>query len=123
MKRGEVWTVELDPTLGHEQAGRRPALLLSVDEFNDSPADLVTLLPITSKPRQLLTRIPITPPEGGLRFPSWVICEQSAHRVQAATRLVLRANYAGDARRRHRYRRSLARLSVDAAMGARLQPR
>jgi mRNA interferase MazF len=76
MKRGEVWTVELDPTLGHEQAGRCPALILSVDEFNESPADLVTLLPITSEPRQLLTRIPITPPEGGLRFQSWVICEQ-----------------------------------------------
>ncbi|HEX4228932.1 MAG TPA: type II toxin-antitoxin system PemK/MazF family toxin [Bryobacteraceae bacterium] len=24
MKRGEIWLVGLDPTMGHEQKGRRP---------------------------------------------------------------------------------------------------
>jgi mRNA-degrading endonuclease toxin of MazEF toxin-antitoxin module len=48
-----VWLVELDPVEGHEQAGRRPALVLSVDAFNASPAELVTVLPITSKVRAL----------------------------------------------------------------------
>jgi mRNA interferase MazF len=76
MKRGEIWIVTFDPVEGHEQAGRRPALIISVEAFNDSPAGLVTVLPITSKPRRLPSRIRIAPPEGGLSMESWVITEQ-----------------------------------------------
>jgi mRNA interferase MazF len=75
-RRGEVWLVDLDPIEGREQAGRRPALVVSVDVFNASPADLVSVLPITSKPRALRTRIEIAPPEGGLTLTSYVIGEQ-----------------------------------------------
>jgi mRNA interferase MazF len=49
--RGDVWSINLDPTLGREQAGTRPALVLSVDKFNHGPADLLIvlrLLPRTS---------------------------------------------------------------------------
>lgn len=38
--RGEVWTVSLDPVRGHEQAGTRPALIVSVGSFNQGPAGL-----------------------------------------------------------------------------------
>jgi mRNA interferase MazF len=76
-RRGEVWLVDFDPVEGHEQAGRRPALVLSVDGFNASPAELVTVLPITSKARTLRTRIAVVPPEGGLSVPSYVIGEQT----------------------------------------------
>ena len=34
MKRGEIWLVELDPTHGHEQKGRRPVLIVSPEAFN-----------------------------------------------------------------------------------------
>jgi mRNA interferase MazF len=76
MKRGEIWVVGFDPVVGHEQAGQRPALVVSADAFNGSGAGLVTVLPITSKPRKLPSRVRIAPPEGGLRFESWVVCEQ-----------------------------------------------
>ena len=77
-RRGEVWIVDLDPTAGHEQAGRRPALVLSVDAFNASHAELVTVLPITSVPRpRIPTRVEIRPPEGGLKRASYVIGEQT----------------------------------------------
>lgn len=76
MRRAEIWIVDLEPVMGHEQAGRRPALVFSADAFNASPAELVVVLPITSKPRKLPSRIRIVPPEGGLRVESWVICEQ-----------------------------------------------
>jgi len=33
--RGEVWDLNFDPTIGHEQAGARPALIISVDLFNE----------------------------------------------------------------------------------------
>jgi mRNA interferase MazF len=29
-----VWLVDLDPTRGHEQAGVRPAVVVSTDVFN-----------------------------------------------------------------------------------------
>jgi mRNA interferase MazF len=44
-RRGEVWLVGLDPTKGHEQAGVRPALILSVDAFNSSAAGRVSVAP------------------------------------------------------------------------------
>jgi mRNA interferase MazF len=85
-RRGDVWLVGLDPTRGHEQAGVRPALVLSADEFNASPAGLLTILPITSKPRTLRTRVEVQPPEGGLSIVSYVICEQT--RTISTDRLV-----------------------------------
>jgi mRNA interferase MazF len=76
MKRGEIWIVNLDPIVGSEQAGQRPALILSADALNASPADLVTVLPLTSRQRPLPSRVALVPPEGGVHLPSWVICEQ-----------------------------------------------
>jgi mRNA interferase MazF len=76
MKRGEVWLVQFDPVVGHEQGGPRPALIASSDAWNGPPGNLVTVLPITSKPRRLPSRIRVMPPEGGLSRESWVIGEQ-----------------------------------------------
>jgi mRNA interferase MazF len=75
-RRGEVWLVDLNPIAGHEQGGRRPALVLSVDTFNASPAERVTVLPITSRARALRSRVEVQPPEGGLSSPSYIIAEQ-----------------------------------------------
>ena len=47
--RGEVWLADLGPGRGREQAGQRPALLLSVDRFNAGPAELLMVVPLTSK--------------------------------------------------------------------------
>jgi mRNA interferase MazF len=75
-KRGEVWYATLDPTLGHEQAGRRPVLIVSADKLNSGPWRLSTVLPITSKDRRDPSRVALTPPTGGLSQPSWVITDQ-----------------------------------------------
>lgn len=34
MNRGEIWLVALDPSLGHEQQGRCPVLIVSPAPFN-----------------------------------------------------------------------------------------
>ena len=47
MKRGEIWLVGLDPTLGHEQKGRRPVLIVSPEAFN-RVTKVPVVLPITS---------------------------------------------------------------------------
>jgi mRNA interferase MazF len=73
--RGEVWLADLGATRGHEQAGRRPVLVLSVDLFNAGPAELVVVLPMTATIRNIPAHIPVTPPEGGLRKPSVILCD------------------------------------------------
>jgi mRNA interferase MazF len=88
MRRGDVWLVDLDPTMGHEQNGGRPALIISADELNLSPVGLVAVLPMTSKARKLPSRVRIAPPAGGLAMESWVICEQI--RTVSKQRLVTR---------------------------------
>jgi mRNA-degrading endonuclease toxin of MazEF toxin-antitoxin module len=47
MKRGEIWLVNLDPTSGHEQKGRRPVLIVSPEAFNRI-TKLPVVAPITS---------------------------------------------------------------------------
>jgi mRNA interferase MazF len=74
--RGEIWIVSLDPVVGHEQAGTRPALVVSVNELNHGPADLVTVLPITTTERRLASRVRIPRGEGGLWETSYVKCEE-----------------------------------------------
>jgi len=47
MKRGDIYMVSLDPTLGHEQQGQRPVLIVSPTAFNET-TKLPVVLPITS---------------------------------------------------------------------------
>jgi len=83
--RGDVWTFDLDPVRGREQAGRRPALIISVDRFNHGPAELLVMVPITSRQKGIPFHVPIAPPEGGVRQESFIKCEDV--RSVSATRL------------------------------------
>src|SRR5436190_15344403 len=73
--RGEVWYADLGTTMGHEQAGERPVLVVSDNRFNRSSAGLVIVLPITTTHRGLPAHVPILPPEGGVMRPSVVLCD------------------------------------------------
>jgi mRNA interferase MazF len=73
--RGEIWMVDLNPTRGREQRGRRPALVVSSNTFNRGPADLVVVLPITGTERGIPLHVPVAPPEGGLSKLSFVKVE------------------------------------------------
>jgi mRNA interferase MazF len=86
---------ELSPTRGHEQAGRRPALVVSEDVFNWGPAGLVVVLPMTSKVRGIPSHVPIEPPEGGVDHRTAVLCE--AVRSISVERLVERWGKVGRA--------------------------
>ena len=95
-RRGEVWFVSLNPTVGHERAGRRPAVVISEDAFNSGPADLVVLLPITSTLKPIPSQIRLSPPEGGLDRESAVLCE--AVRSVSRRRLIRRLGAVSAAR-------------------------
>jgi len=73
--RGEIWLVDLNPTQGHEQGGRRPGLVVSVDLFNKGPAGLVIVIPITTKEKGIPLHVEIKAPEGGLTKRSFIKCE------------------------------------------------
>ena len=47
-RRGDVVWITLDPQIGHEQRGRRPALVLSPETYNEK-VGLALLCPITSQ--------------------------------------------------------------------------
>ena len=67
--------MDLNPVRGHEQAGVRPGLVISVDPFNHGPAGLVVLLPLTTVAKGIPLHVEVNPPEGGVRTTSFVKCE------------------------------------------------
>jgi mRNA interferase MazF len=50
-------------------------MVISVDLFNQSPAELVIVLPITSKDKNIRSHVPVAPPEGGVKETSFIKCE------------------------------------------------
>lgn len=74
--RGEVWFADLAPARGHEQDGVRPVLVVSVQAMQRSSPGMVVVLPMTSRERRAYFRVPVRPPDGGLRIPSFALCDQ-----------------------------------------------
>jgi len=70
----DVWMVDFGPTIGHEQAGRRPGLIVSNDDVNHGPARLVIAIPISTKCKGIPSHVPVFPPEG-VSEPSFIRCE------------------------------------------------
>ena len=59
MKRGEIWLVSLDPTVGSEINRSRPCVVLSPAELNDN-LRTVMVAPMTSKGFAAPFRVPVT---------------------------------------------------------------
>ena len=100
MKRGDIYFADLDPVIGSEQGGVRPVLIIQNDLGNRfSPT--VIALPLTSRMGKapLRTHVPLQPPQGGVRRPSIILCEQVrtlekarlTRRLGAVSREALRA--------------------------------
>lgn len=78
LRRGDVIRVRLDPTEGSEQAGERPALVISTDLINrHSP--IILIVPITSKKTEKVYAFDalIEPPVGGLSLRSKALLMQT----------------------------------------------
>ena len=77
--RGEVWLADLAIGQGHEQSGQRPVLVVSDDGFNAGLSGLVMVVPLTSKlvkSKSIPAHVRVHPPEGGLKTPSVILCDQ-----------------------------------------------
>lgn len=57
-RRGDVVWVSLNPQAGHEQAGRRPALVLSPIEYNGR-VGLALMCPVTSRVKGYPFEVPL----------------------------------------------------------------
>ncbi len=77
LRRGDIVRVVLDPVSGHEQAGVRPALVLSPEIIN-SHYNTVMIAAITSAPLDfdLPIEVRINAPEGGLTKDSRIMLLQ-----------------------------------------------
>jgi mRNA interferase MazF len=59
INRGEIWFIGLNPVIGHEQAGKRPAIVISDDLFNHGASGMAIVLPITSKYKGIPSHVEI----------------------------------------------------------------
>jgi mRNA interferase MazF len=62
--RGDLVWIDLDPQAGHEQAGRRPALVLSARIYNAGSRRLAIICPLTSKAKGYPFEVSVPPGSG-----------------------------------------------------------
>jgi mRNA interferase MazF len=76
-RRGEIYLVSFDPTIGSEVRKTRPALILQNDTANEfSPITIVAAITSQFGNKLYPTEILIQPPEGGLTVKSVVLLNQ-----------------------------------------------
>lgn len=71
-ERGDIVWIDLNPKAGHEQAGRRPAVVLTSAEYNQQ-TNLAVLCPITSKVKGY--RFEVSIPDG-LKVSGVILADQ-----------------------------------------------
>lgn len=73
-RSGDIWLVDLDPVVANEQAGRRPALVISVDEYHALPIRHAFVAPLTTRDRGLPHHVQVVD-DGGLHRASFAMSE------------------------------------------------
>ena len=74
LRRGDIVRVQLSPVVGSEQAGERPALVISPDVINEH-SPVILIAPLTSKKTERVYPFEavIEPSEGGVKRRSKVM--------------------------------------------------
>ena len=90
-KQGDIVAITFDPQSGHEQKGRRPALVVSKDLFNRSTG-LAMVCPLTNTDRRFPFHVPV-PENSGLT--GFIMVEQ-VKSVDFHTRQAKRIERASD---------------------------
>lgn len=75
VSRGEVHLADLGDPVGHEQALRRPVVIVSAEPWLLSNPPVVTVLPVTRTARGRSTHVEIEPGASGLSAMSYAKCE------------------------------------------------
>ena len=72
VRQGDIIRVDFSPTVGHEQRGYRPAVVVSND-FSISKTNMVYIAPITNTARQFPLHVAL---DGRTQTTGEVLCEQ-----------------------------------------------
>jgi len=93
--RGDTFLVDLNPVVGAEQAGIRPALVIQIDKAN-AASPHTAIIPFTTRIREvkLPSHVRIPAGVGGLAEESILLCEQI--RVIDKRRLVRKIGSIGE---------------------------
>ncbi len=77
IRRGEIWTANLNPSRGREIGKIRPVLIVQADELNDADTPMVVVLPLTTHvyPEFKLWRVTV-PARDRLKDPCQVVVDQ-----------------------------------------------
>ena len=73
--RGDIFWAALDPTIGHEQSGRRPVLILSHEVFNLRSGTVIAVA-LTSQPQKAGFPLTIELSRTNLARKAWVKISQ-----------------------------------------------
>lgn len=73
--RGEIYWADLNPTIGREQTGLRPVLILSADVFNWKSGTVIAMA-VTSQPQTAGFPLTFELPAQALTKRSWVKISQ-----------------------------------------------
>ena len=73
--RGDIRSADLDPTIGHEQRGTRPVLILSHDIFNERSGTVIAVA-LTSKSQRAGFPLTLELEDLGLPKKTWVKVSQ-----------------------------------------------
>ncbi len=73
--RGDIFWADLSPTIGHEQAGNRPVLILSHEVFNKRSGTVIATA-ITSQPQRAGFPLTLELQQSNLPKRSWVKISQ-----------------------------------------------
>ena len=71
-EQGNIVKFDFDPTKGHEQAGYRPALVISKTLFNRNTGQII-VCPITGRTKPFPLRIPL---DSRTQTQGYIICDQ-----------------------------------------------
>ena len=75
--RGSVVLVSLDPTVGHEQRGARPCVVVTAPVVNEAQRfPMVAVVPVTGTSGKGALYPPLRPGASGLKKPSWALIDQ-----------------------------------------------
>ena len=78
IQRGQIYFVDLDPTKGREQSGKRPVLIISSNAVNNQP--LVVTVVVGTKganiTRDYPTNVRVSAQESGLPMETVFLCFQ-----------------------------------------------
>ena len=75
MIRGDIFLADLGDPIGHEQAFRRPVMVVSAQRWLNTDPPVVATLAITRTRRDWPEHVEIEPGSSGLRSVSYLTCE------------------------------------------------